>query len=364
VAQRSKVPSAFSEEGNGSFWSNPRSTPMGSISDLHSERMDELSSHAYSTDKTANTADTYTSRSSAPLINLHSGTSNGTQRTDRTDVTFPNVPWSEWQIDARDIQVARRDDGREWKLGGGAFGEVYKAMLKGVNPVAVKVLRDQSYTSRDEFSKEVALLKALHNSNIVQFQGACVEEDKMLLITEYMDGGDLFKAIARKQVSWNLRGKTIAIDVLRGLHFLHSKRIVHMDLKSPNILLTRHGDAKLADVGLAKVIRDRNYITQVSVIGTFAWAAPEVLTNEKCTEKADIFSFGIVLWEIVTGEQPVRGGRRDVRVPEECSQQVADIIDACLQTDPDMRPTASAVLEQLAQMDAGQEHEGLALGLG
>jgi Protein kinase domain len=135
-------------------------------------------------------------------------------------------------------------------------------------------------------------------------------------------GGDLFKAIARKQVTWKLRcvpllaaanedsdlisehklakcmavlaplhaalwvaplpcsrssrlqqpiavrrGRSICIDVLRGLHFLHSKRVVHMDLKSPNILLTRHGDAKLADVGLAKVIRDRNYITQVSVIG-------------------------------------------------------------------------------------------------
>ena len=69
------------------------------------------------------------------------------------------------------------------------------------------------------------------------------------------------------------RGKNVAIDMLRGLHFLHAKRIVHMDLKSPNILLTRHGQAKLADVGLAKVIRDRNYITQVSVIGAPArWA--------------------------------------------------------------------------------------------
>ena len=66
------------------------------------------------------------------------------------------------------------------------------------------------------------------------------------------------------------RGRSVCIDVLRGLHYLHSKRIVHMDLKSSNILLTRHGDAKLADVGLAKVIRDRNYITQVSVIGEHA----------------------------------------------------------------------------------------------
>jgi hypothetical protein len=344
AASGNKVPSAFAAEGNGSFWSQPRSNLNGAYSDKES-----LALAGFDTDKTARTAETWASNSSAPLINLHSGsvTSHGTLR---TDVTFPEVPWSEWHIDARDIQVARRDDGREWKLGGGAFGEVYKAMLKGVNPVAVKVLRDQSYTSRDEFGKEVGLLKTLHNSNIVQFQGACLEEDKMLLITEFMDGGDLFKAIARKQVTWKLRGRSICIDVLRGLHFLHSKRVVHMDLKSPNILLTRHGDAKLADVGLAKVIRDRNYITQVSVIGTFAWAAPEVLTNEKCTEKADIFSFGIVLWEIVTGEQPVRGGRRDARVPEECSQEVSDIIDACLRTDPQKRPTASEVLELLQAM--------------
>ena len=76
------------------------------------------------------------------------------------------------------------------------------------------------------------------------------------------------------------RGRSICIDVLRGLHFLHSKRVVHMDLKSPNILLTRHGDAKLADVGLAKVIRDRNYITQVSVIGE----QPAVCRCETSTE--------------------------------------------------------------------------------
>ena len=72
---------------------------------------------------------------------------------------------------------------------------------------------------------------------------------------------------SRTQIPVMHRGKNVAIDILRGLHFLHAKRIVHMDLKSPNILLTRHGQAKLADVGLAKVIRDRNYITQVSVIG-------------------------------------------------------------------------------------------------
>jgi serine/threonine protein kinase len=90
------------------------------------------------------------------------------------------------------------------------------------------------------------------------------------------------------------RGRSICIDVLRGLHFLHSKRIVHMDLKSPNILLTRHGDAKLADVGLAKVIRDRNYITQVSVIGKqpAICAARHLVSDCPCIKQSAAFSLG------------------------------------------------------------------------
>lgn len=349
INQRNTVPSAFSSEGHGSFWSakKPATEVEGTDAGLDSHRLGELGFRGIDTDKSSTLA-----RSNTPLINMtFSGASASTARTNTPDMTT----MSDWQIDARDIEVARRDDGREWKLGGGAFGEVYKALLKGVNPVAVKVLRDQSYTSREDFSREVALLKSLYNSHIVQFQGACVDDDKMLLITEFMDGGDLFKAIARKQVNWSLRGKSIAMDVLRGLHFLHSKRIVHMDLKSPNILLTRHGVAKLADVGLARVIRDRNYITQVSVIGTFAWAAPEVLTNERCTEKADMYSFGIVLWELVTGEQPIRGGRRELRVPEECSQDLSELVDQCLATDPAKRPSALEALNTLQRIDRDKD---------
>mmetsp|Transcript_18116 Transcript_18116/g.54546 ORF Transcript_18116/g.54546 Transcript_18116/m.54546 type:complete len:1319 (+) Transcript_18116:310-4266(+) len=360
---RNKVPSAFAAEGNGSFWSEVRSTPANSTRGPDSHRLGELGFRgigAEDSDKSGITAHSYGSRSSAPLINTAlSGESAGTNR---TTTTIPDMEWNDWHIDARDIQVARRDDGREWKLGGGAFGEVYKAMLKGVNPVAVKVLRDQSYTSREEFSREVALLKALHNSNIVQFQGACVEDDKMLLITEFMDGGDLFKAISRKQVTWAMRGKSIAIDVLRGLHFLHSKRIVHMDLKSPNILLSRHGVAKLADVGLAKVIRDRNYITQVSVIGTFAWAAPEVLTNEKCTEKADIFSFGIVLWETASRALPFAGlngmqaamavMNRGLRpeIPRGTPPPLASLMQACWAPAAASRPSFPEIVAALEGM--------------
>ena len=117
------------------------------------------------------------------------------------------------------------------------------------------------------------------------------------------------------------RGKRIAIDVARGLVHLHSRSIVHMDLKSPNILLAKDFTAKIADVGLARSV-STNLLTHMSSVGTIAWAAPELKTGFKVgqsaigghaiTAKVDVFSFGVVLWEIVTGEDPSKTAR-DVR---------------------------------------------------
>ena len=107
-------------------------------------------------------------------------------------------------------------------------------------------------------------------------------------------------------------GKRIALDIARGLHFLHTHRIVHMDVKSPNVLLGRTFTAKLADVGLAKFMQ-KDYLSAAKSVGTFAWSAPEVLMGGRCSEKVDIFSFGVVLWELCTGESPVRGRLRPVK---------------------------------------------------
>ncbi|KAI7837018.1 hypothetical protein COHA_009096 [Chlorella ohadii] len=102
----------------------------------------------------------------------------------------------------------------------------------------------------------------------------------------------------------------VALDIAKGLVFLHSRRVVHFDLKSPNILLTRDGTAKIADVGMAKIM-NQDYVT--GVVSTLAWSAPEMLWGAKCTERADVYSFGIVLWEICSGEAPERGRLRDLR---------------------------------------------------
>jgi len=120
----------------------------------------------------------------------------------------------------------------------------------------------------DGFQKEISILKSCRDANIVQFQGAYLGPERTLLVTEYMEGGNLMENLTRGRVTWWRRGRKIAIDVAKGLVYLHSRRIVHFDLKSPNILLARDGTGKIGDVGMAKILA-RNYVT--GVVGTLAW---------------------------------------------------------------------------------------------
>lgn len=112
----------------------------------------------------------------------------------------------------------------------------------------------------------------------------------------------------------------------------------------------RDGTAKIADVGMAKVL-NRDYVT--GVVSTLAWSAPEMLWGAKCTEKADIYSFGIVLWEICSGEAPERGRLRDLGVPEECPAEVRQLILECLEARPSLRPTALQLVERLGRAQGG-----------
>ena len=199
----------------------------------------------------------------------------------------------------------------------------------------------------DSFHQEIAILRACRDANIVQFQGAYLGPEETLLVTEYMEGGDLMSNIAAGRVTWWRRGRKIAIDVAKGLCFLHARRIVHFDLKSPNILLTRDGTAKIADVGMARFI-SKDFVT--GVVSTLAWSAPEQLWRTLCSEKCDIYSYGIVLWEICTGEKPVRGQLRDVNVPQECPEEVRNLMLQCLETRPSRRPTAVQIVQTLQRI--------------
>jgi serine/threonine protein kinase len=279
-------------------------------------------------------------------------------------------------------------------LGQGRFGKVLRGTMLGVQPVAIKCITcvmddvgDQEgketqntsqsqlslkVTPSDQILNEIALLKSCRSQYVVSLLGAMMYPGEMRLVTELMSGGDLWKALGRgsqRTVSWYTGGIFIAIDVAAGLKYLHEKRrVIHLDLKSSNILLSNRATvefpeqlpdgysvthrAKISDVGLSKMLPfSREYIADLDVGGTWNWCAPEVILNSKCTSSADMYSYGVVLWEICTGEIPVRGRMRDVQVPDECPQEVADLISACIDAQtPASRPTASEAYASLQRL--------------
>ena len=262
----------------------------------------------------------------------------------------------DWSILPEEVEVCRRPDGTWWQLGTGGFGTVYKGLYHGIHPVAIKIIHHvEEERHKDSFIREASLLKALRHKNVVQFLGASLDgpHGTALLVTELMELGDLWRALSAKDASgerifsWYNRGAQCMVDVAKGLHYLHTKRVVHFDLKSANILLSRAGTAKLADIGMARVL-NKSYLSVISGLGTFAWSAPEVLAGKRCTEKADIFSWGVVLWEICTGEAPARGDMRPLQAPEDCPQVIVDLYQSCVAENPEDRPSAKEVLNVLS----------------
>ncbi|KAK9818283.1 hypothetical protein WJX72_010061 [[Myrmecia] bisecta] len=252
-----------------------------------------------------------------------------------------------WDLKPEQIQLARGPDGEPVLLGAGAFGQVYRGVLNGVRPVAVKVVTDRINVRA--FSNEIAILKRCRDQNIVNYLGCSSHEGRTMLVTELMARGDLYRALeddVEDLYRWYRRGRKVALDIARGLTYLSSISVIHLDVKSPNILLAADGTAKIADVGLSRVLT-KTHLSTISCVGTFAWAAPELLTGLRCTEKADIYSFGVILHEICTGLPPQRGALRKLRCPEECPEAVSQLIDQCMLPSPDERPTARQCFEQL-----------------
>ncbi|CAK0785070.1 hypothetical protein CVIRNUC_008276 [Coccomyxa viridis] len=287
----------------------------------------------------------------------------------KRSLTLPGMQ-SDWEIDPDELEIARKPDGTEWRLGTGASAHVYKAIRNGVQVVAVKIFTDQvagenqaRYT--EAFRREIFILRSCHDRNIVQFLGACLQVGQTILVQEYMENGDLYHAISEDmsgRFGWYRKklpsgrpvpntgmARRIALDTARGLFFLHSRKIVHFDLKSANVLLGRDWTAKIADVGLAKILKD-GWLSTLREVGTFSWAAPEVLLGKPCTEKVDIYSYGVLLWELSAGEAPPGRNLRPLRSPEECPADVEAIIARCLDNDPDKRPSARELVEFMVHL--------------
>ncbi|XP_058776436.1 proline-rich receptor-like protein kinase PERK13 [Vicia villosa] len=195
-------------------------------------------------------------------------------------------------------------------IGEGGFGRVYKASMPDGRVGAVKLLKVGSGQGEREFRAEVDIISRVHHRHLVSLIGYCISEQQRVLIYEFVPNGNLDQHLHESEwnvLDWSKRTK-IAIGAARGLAYLHegcNPKIIHRDIKSSNILLDNAYEAQVADFGLARLTDDANTHVSTRVMGTFGYMAPEYATSGKLTDRSDVFSFGVVLLELITGKKPV-----------------------------------------------------------
>ncbi|CAM0876519.1 unnamed protein product [Alopecurus aequalis] len=210
-----------------------------------------------------------------------------------------------------ELSAATGDFSQANLLGQGGFGYVHKGVLPSGKPVAVKQLKSGSGQGEREFQAEVDIISRVHHRHLVSLVGYCVAGASRMLVYEF---------VPNMTVEFHLHGKGlppmtwatrlhIALGSARGLAYLHEDcqpRIIHRDIKSANILLDDNFEAMVADFGLAKLLAsDDSTHVSTRVMGTFGYLAPEYASSGKLTEKSDVFSYGVVLLELLTGRRPV-----------------------------------------------------------
>nr|WIL59944.1 nodulation protein [Melilotus officinalis] len=195
-------------------------------------------------------------------------------------------------------------------IGQGGFGYVHKGILPTGKEVAVKSLKAGSGQGEREFQAEIDIISRVHHRHLVSLVGYCVSGGQRMLVYEFVPNKTLEYHLHGKGVptmDWPTRMK-IALGSARGLAYLHedcSPRIIHRDIKAANVLIDDSFEAKVADFGLAKLTTDTNTHVSTRVMGTFGYMAPEYASSGKLTEKSDVFSFGVMLLELLTGKRPL-----------------------------------------------------------
>ena len=320
-----------------------------------------------------------------PRKNIIHKRKNLTQSTDTTKSLLSTIRFEELQL--------------EEVIGGGGFGQVWRAKWRST-PVAVKVLTGSaqrvnvSKAILEEFAAEINMLKGMRHPNICLYMGACLDPPNRAIVTELAANGSLWDALrlplhapyavcdGTTREAWPLelysesanpsfppKGtwpwalvKRVASGAARGMTYLHSGTppVLHRDLKSANLLLDESYTAKVCDFGLSRLkAQDRS---MTGNCGTVQWMAPEILASQPYAEPADVFSFGIILWELLTAECPFEGMtaiqcalavlNRDQRpqIPSWCPPALSALINSCVRRVPSRRPTFAQVCLALEAM--------------
>ncbi|BCS82572.1 putative serine/threonine-protein kinase receptor [Cotonvirus japonicus] len=270
-----------------------------------------------------------------------------------------------WEIDYSELDVTEQ-------IGAGGNGTVHKAIWKGTE-VAVKIMINQNSTKEidNSFKDEVRIMKNLRHPNVVLFMAASTRPPRMCIVMEFMALGSLFEILGNElipEIPFALKNK-IAYQASKGMHFLHSSGIVHRDLKSLNLLLDSKWNVKVSDFGLTKFKSNINKNKSDKQMNcSIHWTAPEILNDSSNIDYilSDVYSFGIILWELLTREQPYHGMsvaaiavsviRDNARPPISEGHYVStnpdyiDLIKNCWHYDPAMRPTFLEIMTKLTTM--------------
>ncbi|KAH1036032.1 hypothetical protein GYH30_055814 [Glycine max] len=285
------------------------------------------------------------------------------------------------QFDLTTVKVATNNFSHENKIGKGGFGVVYKGTLCDGRQIAVKRLSTSSKQGSIEFENEILLIAKLQHKNLVTFIGFCSEEQEKILIYEYLPNGSLDYLLfgtRQQKLSWQERYKIIR-GTASGILYLHEYsrlKVIHRDLKPSNVLLDENMNPKLSDFGMAKIVEmDQDCGNTNRIAGTYGYMSPEYAMFGQFSEKSDVFSFGVMILEIITGKKNVKFNELD-NIEEGLigyvwrrwkDQEPLSILDShikesysqmevlkcihigllCVQEDPNIRPTMTTVISYL-----------------
>lgn len=261
--------------------------------------------------------------------------------------------FSMWELSHEDFSIQKR-------IGSGGYADVHLGIQKSTRKVvAVKMLRNEEFTDSTfrMFKREIEIFAELRHFGTLPFVGVCLTPP-FYIVTEYMSGGSLYSRLHSKEETRTLdatKRTIIALGVAYAMQYIHSKKLVHRDLKSLNVLLDADDYPKVCDFGMSREIGD----LMSGGVGTAQWMAPEVVNSEKYDEKSDVYSYGILLWELLTSDIPFRG-LKDIQVvravgldgkrpgiPQDCPRKLNKFIRLCWDQDPKRRPTFDDVARAL-----------------